>query len=246
VVLLSRTVGGLAQLYGAFLRFCVNNHLTINAAKTKAMVARAVEGARYLTLHGDTFEIVPHFTYLGTLVDPAANESTALLHALGKARGGFTQLCEWVGSQKWTTPWTRLLLHDVFVRTHMTFGAPVWAPRYLRAAAAAPRDGPLGVLAAQYRRGLRVMAGAPLELRVELLYVATLRWPLEVVLLKAAWRYFNRVQELIAREPATPIAVAAKWARNQGGTELGIAHGLALLDQIEEVGAIYKRWRANI
>ena len=56
----------------------------------------------------------------------------------------FGALCEFVGSQGWTTPWTRLVLHDVYVRTHMTFAAATWAPHYLRSHGAADRATPLG------------------------------------------------------------------------------------------------------
>lgn len=47
----------------------------------------------------------------------------------------------------------------------------------------------------QYRKGLRIFSGCPVTLRSEVLYVVLLRWPLEVALAKAVWRYFHRVQE---------------------------------------------------
>lgn len=47
-------------------------------------------------------------------------------HRLGAARGAFASLCEFIGVQKWSLPWMRLVLFGVFVTTHLLFGAAVW------------------------------------------------------------------------------------------------------------------------
>lgn len=50
----------------------------------------------------------------------------------------------------WRQAATRLLLLDALVRSHMLFGAPVWAPKALNHVGAG-RVGPLGRLCAFYR-----------------------------------------------------------------------------------------------
>ena len=105
-----------------------------------------------------------------------------------------------MGSQGWTTPWTRLVLHDVYVRTHMTFAAATWAPHYLCSYGAADRATPLGQLTNQHRGGIRTLMGLAPTTRTAILHAATLRWPLEVAIGKAVWRYFNRVAKLAEQE----------------------------------------------
>jgi hypothetical protein len=92
--------------------------------------------------------------------------------------------------------WTRLVLYDVMVRTHLTFAAPTWAPTYLKVGEVAPRGTPLGALAGLHRQGLRVLAGVGHQVRTEVLFVALVRWPLELLLAKAVWRYYRRVMDL--------------------------------------------------
>jgi hypothetical protein len=50
---------------------------------------------------------------------------------LSKARKVFYWLLRFVCTQRWNTPYTRLVLLNVYVRTIMQFGAPVWAPEHL-------------------------------------------------------------------------------------------------------------------
>jgi hypothetical protein len=56
-------------------------------------------------------------------------------------------------------PWTRLVLYDVYVRTLLTYGAPVWTPHYLDGVADPQSRTPLGQLAVRYRQGLRALLG---------------------------------------------------------------------------------------
>lgn len=93
-------------------------------------------------------------------------------------------------------PWTRLVLYEVYVRTQMTFAASIWTVQYLLAEAPAPPNNPLGTLTAQYRRGLRTLLGVHYSVRSTILHILSLKWPLEVILLKAVWRYFKRTKGL--------------------------------------------------
>lgn len=44
-----------------------------------------------------------------------------------------------------------------------------------------------------YRRGLRGLLGISVELRLEVLYTVAVRMPLEVVMAKSVWRYYQRI-----------------------------------------------------
>ena len=70
VALLARSEAGLGRLYRAFKGFCSQNHLTISSAKTKAMVQMPGPPPATITLDGDTYEVLPTFTYLGVTVTP--------------------------------------------------------------------------------------------------------------------------------------------------------------------------------
>jgi hypothetical protein len=98
-----------------------------------------------------------------------------LSHILTKAKSALGSLCEFVGSQRWTIPWTRLVVYDVFVRTLMTYGAPFWAPQYLQGAFEPCTRTPLVQLALTYRQGLRTLLHIPRDIQVEILYILTLR-----------------------------------------------------------------------
>ena len=73
----------------------------------------------------------------------------------------------------------------------MTFGAAVWAPMYLEASRSG--SSPLAAMAVQYRQGLYTLLGLTRDLRLEVLYAACLRWPLEVPVGKAVLRYYYRL-----------------------------------------------------
>lgn len=87
---------------------------------------------------------------------------------------------------------TRLTLLNVFVRSCLTFAAPVWAAKPLLASFP---DGPraLHSLYVLYNRGLRLMMGAPLDTRVAILYASACMPPLTLPLAKSVWRYFARL-----------------------------------------------------
>ena len=147
-------------------------------------------------LEGEGYECVGEFKYLGVQVDSRGHPATVAAALLKAARGSLGALCTHVGTQGWRTVWTRLVLYDVMVRTHLTFAAPVWAPTYLRLGEVAPRGTPLGALAGLHRQGLHVLAGIGQQVRVEVMFVALVRWPLELLLAKAVWRYYRRVKKL--------------------------------------------------
>ncbi len=81
---------------------------------------------------GYTFGVEREFRYLGVLLDEHASIRSMMADIIRRAHIAFARLCEYVGTMGWTSPWTRLVIYDVFVRATMTFAAPVWAPPGLR------------------------------------------------------------------------------------------------------------------
>ena len=55
--------------------------------------------------------------------------------------------------------------------------------------------------------------GLPRDIRMEVVYILTLRWPVVVALAKATWRYYTHIQRLVAAPNPPPIAVMARWSR---------------------------------
>jgi hypothetical protein len=86
-----------------------------------------------------------------------------------------------------------LLLLDVYVRTLLTYGAAVWTPGLLGPMGDSPPTSPVGPLATIYRQCIRTLLGIPRDIRMEVIYTLTLRWPLELALGKATWRYYWRL-----------------------------------------------------
>jgi hypothetical protein len=85
-----------------------------------------------------------------------------------------------------------LVLFDVYVRSCLTFAAPVWAPLALVKAFPGEASG-LSSLHVLHRRGLRAMMGAPHDVRNAVLYATACRAPLTLPLAKATWRYYQRL-----------------------------------------------------
>ena len=123
-------------------------------------------------------------------------------------------LYDFLATQGWTVPWTRLVLFGVYVRTHLTFGAATWCPAYLHPGAIAQGHTPLCQLAVEHRRALRTLTQSPADIRSSILFIATLQWPLEVALAKVTYRYYHRVRQMQEsnRDRSTPVAVVARWA----------------------------------
>ena len=191
VLLLALSRATLSAIYIAFRSFCTAHRLTISKPKAKAMVARDASVGNSIDLAGDVYEVVSTFRYLGVMLDSTGGTAPILGHIATSAARGFGGLCDFLGVHGWSTVWTRLVLYDVYVRTHLTFACATWAPYYLEMGHLESRDSQFGKLANQYRRGLRILTGMRPEVRVEVLHVAVLRWPLEVAVAKATWRYYK-------------------------------------------------------
>lgn len=142
---------------------------------------------------GFCFDVVPAFRYLGVTLDAGGSPARMVQDVATRASAALYRLCEYVGTLGWRTPWTRLVLYDVYVRTVLLFAAPVWAPGGLQSSfpEEPPLLRPLGVL---YRRGLRLLVDVPIDTRTSVLYTVTCRPPLSLPMGKAVWRYYLRLR----------------------------------------------------
>ena len=132
-----------------------------------------------------------------------------------RATRAFGGLCDFVGTHRWSTPWTLLLLLDVYVRTLLTYGAAVWTPGLLGPMGDSPPTSPIGPLATIYRQCIRTLLRIPRDIRMDIIYILTLRWPLEVSLGKASWRYYQHLGQVMGAGEGTPVATVATWAMRQ-------------------------------
>ena len=96
------------------------------------------------------------------------------------------------------------------VRSHLLFGAPVWAPKHLLDHAGAA-DHHLTSLEVFHRRCIRTLLALPLDIRTAILYISANKHPLYIHIAKAAWRYFRRVQELSITPNLPAIGVIPRW-----------------------------------
>lgn len=110
-----------------------------------------------------------------------------------RAQIALSRLCDYIGTMGWQTPWTRLVLYDVYVRSVLLFAAPVWAPTELLGVFPDESPGlrPMGLL---HRRGLRLLMGVPIDTRISVLHTVTCRPPLTLPMGKVVQRYFSRLR----------------------------------------------------
>jgi hypothetical protein len=53
------------------------------------------------------------------------------------------------------------------------------------------------------------------DIRIEVVYLLTLRWPVTMVLAKATWRYYSQLRERQQTSRSSPLAQATQWAQGQ-------------------------------
>ena len=78
-----------------------------------------------------TFQTTESFKYLGLHINTIADPTHMIHHVLQRSRAAFAALCEYIGTEGWTTLWTNLVLLDTLVRSNILYGAPVWSPKSL-------------------------------------------------------------------------------------------------------------------
>lgn len=128
MAIIAPTAEGLRGLFGAFQAFCLAEHLTVSEKKTKVVISSPAWSDPCFTVGSFSFEVVTQFCYLGIMLDSVASTHRMRQGVLTKAMGALHRLYEYVGTMGWRTPWTRLVLYDVYVRSTLLFAAPVWAP----------------------------------------------------------------------------------------------------------------------
>lgn len=127
MALVAYSADGLRELISAFSSFYNRERLTISAAKTKVVV-QVLDWEGNTFLAGNfSFEVVPTFKHLGVDLDASASTACMVQATMTRAAAAFTRLCGYLGVLGWSTPHTRLVLYNVYVRLTMLFVAAVWA-----------------------------------------------------------------------------------------------------------------------
>ena len=72
------------------------------------------------------------------------------------------------------------------------------------------------------------------------------RWPLEVLLAKAVWRYFKRVHGDMVGAQDHPVSMVAKWATSVSVEGIELVQGMRFAVEVENVGGLYRAWGATL
>lgn len=105
-----------------------------------------------------------------------------------RSKGALAGLRTHLQQHGWRQGATRLLLHDVYVRSVLTYGSAIWGvdmpPTSRRRPPASIR-----ALEVVYNRGIRQLLGVSRNVRLEILHAVAARPPLGVIIRKAVHRY---------------------------------------------------------
>jgi hypothetical protein len=81
---------------------------------------------------------------------------------------------------------------------------------------------------------------------VELVYILTLRWSVVVALAKATWRYYTRVQQMVASPHPPPVGLAARWTRGLDSEDYILSRGLTWCQGYQSLGDIYREAQEHL
>lgn len=189
--LLARSQAGLQSQMHLLEEYSEKWQLTVNVAKTRAIVFQVTRSAAVqleLTYRGSSVEAVDSFCYLGMVFHRAAPFSDAgLVRATAGQRAALAmgRRCRELGIQG---PVMRMRLFDALVRPVMLYGIEVWGPHSL------------GHLDARFEREhrsfLRQLLGVR-ECTPSAVVLAELgRYPLTVLAIVQVCKYWNRLQAM--------------------------------------------------
>ena len=197
-IVLSATDAEYAQrLVDVLEEWCGANSQVVNVGKTKWLALKGRKRYRELAnrerviQYGEAdMEHVERFKYMGLEFSGSAIVRDMVHARMAEARKAWGKLVGSLTSLGWRDQATRLVLLDAYVRSVLTFGAPVWGMGVLQR-----QHDMVGTDAwrvdALYRRYLKQICGLPRELSTDVLHVLTCRFPARFAVGKAVWRYWD-------------------------------------------------------
>jgi hypothetical protein len=191
LALLARSQAGLQSQMALLEEFSEKWQLTVNVAKTRALVFQQSRSAAVqldLTYRGSGVEVVDSFCYLGMVFHCTAPFSDAGLvrAATGQqAVMSMARRCRELGIQD---PVMRMRLFDTLVRPVMLYGSEVWGPHLL------------GQMDAQFERVhrgfLRRLLGVRESTPSAVVLAELGRYPLMVLAVVQVCKYWNRLMAM--------------------------------------------------
>ena len=219
LLLVSTSAEGLQKQLDALEPYSTRWCLTVNVDKTKAMVfrptPRSCRHTQPFTYQGEPIEQVDSFRYLGVVLhctQPFGTTATAPLAESGwRALHSMRRKVAELGVSN--IPLQVKLFHAL-VAPVVSYGAEVWAPRYLSA------DGEEAAAEKLYRAFLRSLLGVRDSTPGGIVLAEAGRYPLATHWAKLVARYWNRLVEM--RPDRLPkLAFAEQLALSQAQPEEG-------------------------
>ena len=205
LVLVSLSERGLQSKLSTLQTFCESRGLTVNLAKTKAVVFNQRTARTNLQFAGQAVEQVDRYKYLGIVLHQNGKltcASDTLRLAGERAAFALRSRCTQLGI---TDPRLKCNLFDALVRPVLSFGCEVWAPL--------PGKGALRELESVHLSFLRSITGLPRTAPNKLVYAESGRMPLEAFWVKQYLHYLKYLHEL---EPTRLPGLAYLHGRAQG------------------------------
>ena len=123
LAVLSSNHGHLQEKTRRLSQYAKQTGLTINRNKTKIMTINAL--AEPITLHGEPFENVDDFTYLGSIISKENGVKKDISARLNKARGAFSRLRNIWKSKQFKLK-TKLRIYNSNVKSVLLYGSECW------------------------------------------------------------------------------------------------------------------------
>ena len=123
--IVAHTAEDLQTLLDNISRSCSNFGLTISIAKTKVMV-QGIDDMPNVKINNNQLEIVPDFTYLGSLLTSNLSLEKEIDRRIGKAYTTFCRLAARVWENNVLTTHTKILIYRACVLSTLLYGSGSW------------------------------------------------------------------------------------------------------------------------
>lgn len=188
LTLVARSQSGLQAQMDLLSSYCLEWRLTVNVAKTRAVVFRPPRAAAtplHLIFEGHEVEVQDSFCFLGVTfhsTQPFSSADGPRVSAGHRAAMAMGQRCRELGLR---SPLMRMRLFDILIRPVMLYGVEVWGPHSL--GLSDPH------FEREHRQLLRQLLGVRTSTPSTVVLAELGRYPLSVLATRQLCRFWNRL-----------------------------------------------------